>query len=144
MDHFSASGKGGVTAVGIGFAADAHGNGVCYVRMGGSAGQVLRVPFSVKRCPALCEREVGYAALQSALTALRRLGPHRIRVVVDDARLAGDLRERRDVPAALGLAYVKLRCALNQFHEYAIDGSSKSARDLTARARSEIAMQAAA
>ena len=128
-----------------GFAADAQGNGVAYVRlMLGGTPRVLRVPFSVKRYPALLDREVGYAALTAAGEVLRRRGIERVRFAVDDRHLVDDLREHREVPTPLTLAYVRLRCALNQFKEYDITASASGESDLTARARSEVAMHVAA
>jgi hypothetical protein len=133
------------TTVSVGFAADAAGNGVAYIRWCATgAGRVLRVPFSVKRFPALLEREVGYGALAAACTALRRRGVERLRLCIDDERLVNDLREHRDVPAALTLAYVRLRCALNQFVLYEIDQAPASESDLTARSRSEVCRAIAA
>ena len=137
--------KGRATSVMVGFAADAAGNGIAYARLGESpAGRVLRVPFSVKRFPALSDREVGYGALAAICTALRRRGIESVHLCVDDLRLAGDLREHRDVPAALSMAYVRVRCALNQFRSYEIAEPPPSESDLTARARSEVALHAAA
>ncbi len=133
------------TQVAVGFAADSQGSGVAYVRVGdAAAARVLRVPFMVKRYPALLDREVGYGALVAVSVALRRRGIERVRFVVDDARLSGDLLEHRDVPSALTLAYVRLGCALNQFREYEIAGSPQGESDLSARARSEVAMHVAA
>ena len=128
-----------------GFAADAQGNGVAYVRLQvGRTPRVLRVPFTVKRYPALLDREVGYAALIAVSAVLRRRGVDCVRFTLDDRHLASDLREHRDVPAPLALAYVRLRCALNQFKEYDIAASGAGESDLTARARSEAAMHVAA
>lgn len=132
------------TTVSVGYAADAAGNGVAYVRWCATgAGRVLRVPFSVKRFPALLEREVGYSALGAVCASLRRRGVERVRFCIDDARLAGDLLEHREVPAALALAYVRLRCALNQFAAYEVSEAASSESDLTARARSEVCAIAA-
>jgi hypothetical protein len=129
----------------VGFAADAQGNGVAYIRVGGTrAPRVLRVPFTVKRYPALLDREVGYGALIAVSAALRRRGVERVRFLVDDERLVSDVQEHRDVPAPLALAYVRLGCALNQLREYQIAGSPQGESDLTARARSEVAMHVAA
>jgi hypothetical protein len=136
--------KGFIEAA-TGFAADAQGNGVAYVRLQlGGTPRVLRVPFTVKRYPALLDREVGYAALTAASAVLRHRGVDRVRFTVADEHLASDLREHRDVPAPLALAYVRLRCALNQFKEYDIAASGAGESDLTARARSEAAMHVAA
>jgi hypothetical protein len=127
-----------------GFAADTHGNGVAYARvMLGSTPRVLRVPFSVKRYPALCDREVGYAALTALAAALQKRGIPSARFRTDDARLADDLREHREVPGPLALAYVRLRCALNQFKEYDV-AALPAECDLTARAKGEVAMHVAA
>jgi hypothetical protein len=136
--------KGRLTNVAAGFAADSAGNGIAYARLGENGARVLRVPFTVKRFPALLEREVGYAALAAVCSALRRRGIGRVRLCLDDNRLACDLREHRDVPAALTLAYVRVRCALNQFENYEIADPAAAESDLTARARSEVAMHIAA
>ncbi|HET7813502.1 MAG TPA: hypothetical protein VFL13_03940 [Candidatus Baltobacteraceae bacterium] len=128
--------------VDLGFAADASGNGVAYARAG-SAGRVLRVAFPVKRFSGLQDREVGYAALQAVARALQQRGIVRANFVVEDPRLAGDLNEHRDVPPALTLAYVKLRCTLNQFEGYEI-GEAPLETDLSQRARSEVALHVAA
>ncbi len=136
--------KGFVDAA-TGFAADANGNGVAYVRlMLAGTPRILRVPFRVKRYPALYDREVGYAALMAVGAVLQRHGIERVRFTVDDAHLAGDLVEHRDVPTPLTMAYVRLRCALNQFKEYDVVASAAGESDLTARARSEAAMHVAA
>ena len=132
----------GWVTVAVGFDADEAGNGVAYARPG--AGRTLRVPFSVRRYPALLSREVGYAALTAVAHALRDRGIQRTEFCIDDARLASDLREHRDVPAPLAVSYVRLRCALNQFREYRIADPPASESDLTARARGDVAMHAAA
>jgi len=135
----------GMVEAAVGFAADPQGNGVAYVRVGdGGGSRVMRIPFTVRRFPALLGREVGYAALTAVGAAMLHRGFERVHLCVDDTRLAGDLQEHRDVPAALTLAYVRLRCALNQFREYGIAGSPQGESDLTARARSEVAMHVAA
>lgn len=136
--------KGFIQAA-TGFAADAQGNGVAYLRLAlGATPRVLRVPFRVKRYAALNEREVGYAALLAAGAAVRERGIERVRFTVDDEQLVKDLCEHREVPAPLALAYVQLRCALNQFKEYDIAANGADNGDLTARARSETAMHVAA
>jgi hypothetical protein len=136
--------KGFIQAA-MGFAAGAQGNGVVYVRLAlGGTPRVLRVPFRVKRYPALGEREIGYAALRAAGAVLRERGIERVRFVLDDEQLVRDLREHREVPAPLALAYVQARCALNQFKEYDIAANGAGNGDLTARARSETAMHVAA
>lgn len=135
--------KGLVQAT-VGFAADQAGDGVTYARIGDAAqAPVLRVPFSVTRYPALLEREVSYAAVTAFATVLRQRGASRARLVVEDARLAQDLLEHREIPQALTLAYVRLRCALNQFEECEI-AAAAAPSDLTARARSEVALHVAA
>lgn len=131
--------------VAVGFAADMQGNGVAYARLGAGSerARIMRVPFSVKRYPALLDREVGYAALTAVSAALRGRGVRRVRFSIEDGRLASEVREHRDVPAPLALAYVRLGCALNQFAEYEIaDPPGES--QLSSRARSEVAMHAAA
>ena len=133
----------------VGFAADGRGEGVAYVRVGtrGSADGgplLLRVRFTTKRYPALLDREVGYAALSAVARRLLEREICRVALLVDDRRLVDDFRDRRDVPQALDLAYVRLGCALNQFREYEIGHSPTGSSDLTARARAEVAMHVAA
>lgn len=131
--------------VAVGFAADPQGSGIAFARIGeGDTARVMRVPFAVKRYPALLDREVGYGALAAVSAALRTRRAENVRFLVDDAGLARDLREHRDVPSALTLAYVRLRCELNQLREYEIVCSPVGESDLSARARSETAMHVAA
>ncbi len=128
----------------IGFAADERGNGVAYVRCGaGEQAAVLRVPFQVKRFMGLRGREVGYAALAAAAAVLYRRGAQRVRLQIDDEALVRDLLEHRDVPAALTMSYVRLRCSLNRFASMHLE-PHVGACDLTARARGEIALHIAA
>lgn len=137
--------KAPMVRVAVGFAANERGEGIAYAHVGDSeSARTLRVPFSVKRYPALLDREVGYAALTAVGTVLRRRGVERARLTIDDVCLTRDLHEHRDVPAPLTLAYVRLRCALNQFQEYQIADSPVSPSDLTARARRDVAMHVAA
>lgn len=134
----------GFVEAAAGFAADVQGNGVAYVRLVLSGTpKILRIPFTVARYPALLEREVGYAALAAVAAVLHRRGIERLRLTVEDERLAGDLREHRDLPAALTIAYVRLRCALNRFNAYDV-ALAPGDSDLTARARGEVAMHVAA
>jgi hypothetical protein len=132
--------------VAVGFAADEQGNGVAYVRLGSGAerARIMRIAFTVKRYPALLDREVGYAALTAASNALRARGVRRVRLTVDDPRLAAEVREHRDVPAPLAMAYVRLGCALNQFAEYEIAELAQGESDLRSRALAEVAVHAAA
>lgn len=131
--------------VALGYAADPQGEGVLYLRRAGEPGDpVVRIGFRVARAPALLEREVTYAAMLTACEYLRKRRAERVRFLVDDERLAADLRERRDLPGALTLAYVRLRCALNQFRSFGIAPLPAADRDLIARARSDITMHVAA
>lgn len=128
----------------IGFAADAAGSGVAYARLkSGRGDRLVRVPFAVKRYPALLEREIGYAALTAVAAYLHERGIQAADFAIGDGSLAIDVRERRDVPQALSLPYVRLGCALNQFREYRVLDAA-DADDLTARARAEVAMHVAA
>lgn len=129
-------------AVGIGFAADDAGGGVAYARVGDA--RTFRIPFSVRRLPALSGREVGYAALRAVACALGKRGVDSVNFLIEDPQLIADLRERREVPQALTLAYVSLRCALNQLRHCSVTESDGAHCDLSARARSDVAMHAAA
>lgn len=134
----------GMMRAAIGFAADKGGNGIAYTRLGGTrADRVLRIPFTVKRYAGLRGREVGYAALAAVAAVLRRRNAGAVAFRIEDTALAGDLREHRDVPPALTISYVRLRCALNQFEKYEVAGAEGES-DLTVRARSELALYTAA
>ena len=130
----------------VGYAADDAGNGVAYVRVVFKEGgpRVLRVAFGVQRQPALSGREVGYAALTAVSSALRRRGIELVRFAIDDRALIAELGKRENVPPPLALPYVRLGCALNQFRRFEIAELPASDADLTARARSEVALHVAA
>ena len=129
----------------VGFAADEAGFGIAYVSLAsGSNRKSLRVPFSVRRYPALLEREVGYAALTAVADKVAALGCKRVAFRIPDERVVADFQERRDVPGPLAIEYVRLGCALNRFSEYRLDAGGDDAGDLTARARAEVTLHVAA
>lgn len=129
----------------LGFAADEAGFGIAYVSLAsGSNRKALRVPFTVRRYPALLEREVGYAALTAVADKVAALGCKRVKFHIPDDRVVADLQERRDVPAPLAIEYVRLGCALNRFNEYVLDAGGDDGEDLTARARAEVTLHVAA
>jgi hypothetical protein len=99
------------------------------------------VPFRAGRT-SLPEREVGYAALTAVTQALRARGFGRIRFALDDRALIDDLGEHRDLPEAIVLPYVRLRCALNQLEDFSLELAAES--DLAQRARAEVALNVAA
>lgn len=126
----------------IGCAADTCGAGVAYARLAGAAEQhLLRVPF---RLEALERpgRAAGYAALTAVARVLRGHGVARVRFLVDDETLLGDLSGRTSVPDALVMPYVRLRCALNQFDDASFGQAASG--DLAQRARAEVALRIAA
>ncbi len=126
----------------IGCAADTHGTGVAYARLAGATERhLLRVPF---RLDALehPDRAAGYAALTAVARVLRGRGVARVRFLVDDETLLGDLSGRTNVPDALVMPYVRLRCALNQFDDASFGQATSG--DLAQRARAEVALRIAA
>jgi hypothetical protein len=127
----------------IGYAADERGRGVAYARIGADAGeQLLRVPFRLKRASDLDGREIGYAALTAVVRALREWGVRRVTFAVDDPQLVADLSDQRDLPPAIVLPYVRLRCAFNQLEEVTLERAPEN--DLSQRARAEVALHVAA
>lgn len=135
--------RGPMVEARVGFAADAQGLGVAYVATQRAKGSMLlRLPFKVKRYPALQDREIAYAALTVVANALRERGVRRVSFDVADSELVADVTERRQVPPAITLPYVRLGCALNQFAEYHL--TAHPGDDLTARARAEVALHVAA
>jgi hypothetical protein len=127
-----------------GYAADAGGRGVAYVRLAAPTEEhLLRIPFSVRRRRDLNGREIGYGALCAIAGELRKRGVRRAVFGVDDAALIEDLTAHRDLPEALVLPNIRLRCALNQFADSSLR-LDESGADLSQRARAEVALHVAA
>jgi hypothetical protein len=137
--------RSGTTAVEaeVGYAADEHGRGVAYARIGSDGeARLLRVTFRTGRAAA-AENGAGYAALAAVARELRERGVNRASFAVDDPQLVEEVNERRKVPAAIVLPYVRLRCALNQFVRFELRTAGGSG-DLAQRARAEVALHVAA
>jgi hypothetical protein len=127
----------------LGYAADRLGEGIAYARLTTRAGErLVRVAFRVQRFPGLDEREVSYAALTAVATMLHERGLTRASFLLSDADLVADCTTRRDVAPPLVLPYVRLRCALNRFTEYALHAGADP--DLEGRARAELVLHSAA
>lgn len=127
----------------LGFAGDGAGRGIAYLRMRrGGKERVARRVFRFRAHPGLGERETGYAAMETMLPVLRKHA-RRIDIELDDAELFADLTQQREIPVALMLPYVRVRCALNGFESWTL-GVGMDARDLTARSRAEISLPDAA
>jgi hypothetical protein len=88
------------------------------------------------------ERAIAYAALVTVARALRKRGVTSARFVMPDRRFVEDVTTRRDLPEALALPYVRLRCALNAFHDVEIGVGATD--ELMQRAGAEVALNVAA
>jgi hypothetical protein len=129
----------------VGFAADDVGQGVAYVQLRTRAAhRLVRVAFGVQREPALLGREVGYAALTAVAKRIADSGFEQASFRISDPRLAADIDASGDVPPALALPYVNLRCQLNRFGQFVMRADERFADDLAARARAEVTLQVAA
>lgn len=126
----------------VAYAANLRGDGVAYVRTAAD-GAPLRIAFRVERFPALLEREVGYAALTAAAAALSAQDIRSVRLGVADPRIVDDLAGRRDLPMALTLPYVRLRCTLNTLERADVVVRPVD-EDLLSRARAEVELAVAA
>ncbi|HTZ55727.1 MAG TPA: hypothetical protein VMB20_11750 [Candidatus Acidoferrum sp.] len=127
----------------LGYAADQLGNGIAYARLSTRAGaRLVRVAFRVQRFEGLGGREIGYAALTAVAALLRERGLERAAFSLGDIDLVADCTARRDVPPPLVLPYVRLRCALNRFADYALHAGEDP--DLEGRARAELVLHSAA
>lgn len=127
----------------LGFAAAPSGDGIVYARLRSSAGErLVRAAFRVRRFAGLGDREVAYAAMESVAGLLCERNIEDVAFSLPDAALVEDLANHREVPAALVLPYVRLRCKLNRFRKYALEPCQEF--DLTQRARAEVAMHSAA
>jgi hypothetical protein len=127
----------------LGFASDESGRGIAYLRMRrGSKERVLRRTFRFETHPEFVEREAGYAAMEAVLPLVRKHA-RRVDIELDDVELFADLTQHREIPVALMLPHVRVRCALNVFESWTL-GIGVEARDLTARSRAEISLPTAA
>lgn len=132
----------GLHDVTIAYAANFRGEGVAYAEVSGEANP-KRVAFHVDRLPALLDREVAYAAVLAVADALWHEGYRKLRFGISDERVAADLAERRSLPMALSLLYVRLKCRLNTFAHGEVVVRTAS-DDLAGRARAEVELSAAA
>ncbi len=129
----------------LGYSADDLGNGLAYVDLRTATAQrVARVDFPVHRIPALVGREVGYAALTEVAKRLADAGFHEASFRIPDHDLVDDLEGTAEVPAALSLPYVNLRCQLNRFQTATVEADESVTEDLAARARAEVTLHVAA
>ncbi|MGH7728275.1 MAG: hypothetical protein ACREM2_05745 [Vulcanimicrobiaceae bacterium] len=132
----------------VGYAGRGDGRGLAFAMLGDAAearGRLLRVEFACRALPALQGRDIAYAALAAVVDALLARGMRRAELCVADARLVRDVAERAALPAALHLPYVVLGCRLNRLREVRLAASDAPlAHELTARARAELELTAAA
>ena len=145
IDMESKRATGPIIEATVGFAADERGFGIAYATLAsGKKEKTVRIPFKVRRYPALLDREVGYAAMTAVADHIVAMGCRRVKFHVADDRVVDDFCERRDVPMPLAIEYVRLGCALNRFAEYHLQADGGGSDDLTARARAEVTLHVAA
>jgi len=128
--------------VAIAYAANLRGVGVAYAAIAGES-EPRRIAFRLERYPALLGREVAYAALIAVATALRAEGYRAVRFGIADERVVEDLEQRRQLPQAISLSYVQLKCRLNMFSRVDVVVANPP-DDLAARARAEVELAIAA
>jgi hypothetical protein len=134
---------GEVLEVEVGYAAGPAGSGVAYAAFNGAEGrEVVRLPFRIVRRGLLVERAVAYAALVTVARSLCKRGVTRVHFVMPDRQFVEEVTTRSDVPEALALPYVRLRCALNAFHDVEIGNGATD--ELMQRAGAEVALNVAA
>lgn len=137
-----------VLAVTVGFAAGPRGGGVAYASISEAdalEGSLVRVGFRCRPLPALCGRDIAYAALEAVAAAVRSRGVASVIVRIDNAALVADIVDHRPVPAALTVPYVRLGCTLNRFRTATLVAAADPlTRDLTARAGAEASFDVAA
>jgi len=130
----------------VGFAHDGSGRGLAYAAVADGRGRsVLRVPFNAEPLALYHGRERGYAAVAAVAEELRRRGFNRIRLRLADDGVVSDLAAPAVVPPALGMPYVRARCALNGFAAARVERAEpREIADLEARARAELQLRTAA
>jgi hypothetical protein len=132
--------------VAVGYAADQAGHGIAYAAIGsGNATAIVRLSFTTPAPAALQGLDFGYAAIAAVGAHLRARGFARVRVRIEDARVAADLNGVGAPPKALTMAYVKTRCILRGLGSVRLEAvESVDVRDLAARAQAEVRLHAAA
>ncbi len=130
----------------VGFAHNGSGQGLAYAAIANGSGRgVMRIPFSAAPLALYDGREFGYAAVAALGAELRRRGFARIRVRLGDERVVRDLSAPALVPPALGMPYVRARCALNGFASARVERADPlEVADLEGRARAELSLRTAA
>jgi hypothetical protein len=130
----------------VGFAHDGSGRGIAYAAVAnGTRRGVMRVPFSATPLALYGGLEYGYAAVAALSAELRKRGFARVRVRLGDERVVRDLSSPAHVPPALGMPYVKARCALNGFASARVERADpREIADLEGRARAELQLRTAA
>ncbi|HEV8021385.1 MAG TPA: hypothetical protein VGP41_09005 [Candidatus Lustribacter sp.] len=130
----------------VGFAHDSSGRGLAYAAIADGSGRgVVRVPFSATPLARYDGLEFGYAAVAALGAELRKRGFARIRLRLGDERVVHDLASPAVVPPALGMPYVRARCALNGFASARVERADpREIADLEGRARAELQLRTAA
>ena len=130
----------------VGFAHDGSGRGIAYAAIANGTGRgVMRIPFSATPLALYAGREYAYAAVAALGAELRKRGFVRIRVRLGDERVVRDLASPVVVPPALGMPYVRARCALNGFAAARVERADpREIADLEGRARAELQLRTAA
>ena len=130
----------------VGFAHDRSGRGIAYAAVADGRGRVVvRIPFSAKPLAHYAGLEFGYAAVAALAGELRKRGFSRIRIRLADEQAVRDLSSPALVPPALGMPYVRARCALNGFAAARVERADpREIADLEGRARAELQLRTAA
>lgn len=130
----------------VGYAANANGFGIAYVRIqSGPQTGLLRVPFRVSSRLGPFDREAGYAAVTAVSRKLAEKQIDPVMIHIEDECLIEEVCGHRKLPASLSLSYVRLGCALNGLAACGLEKiAAGEAADLTARARAEVHLTVAA
>jgi hypothetical protein len=127
----------------VGYAADARGNGLAYVRLARARSKrLLRLGFRLTMPEPWSDRTIGYAALTAVSRALCKRGIRDVRFILGEPEFVEEIATGRGVGEALVLSYVRLRCTLNSLAKFAVQAGDT--HDLTHRARAEVALNVAA
>jgi hypothetical protein len=130
----------------VGFAHDSNGRGLAYAAIADGSGRgVMRIPFTATPLARYAGAEFGYAAVAALGAELRKRGFTRIRLRLGDEQVVRDLASPALVPPALGMPYVRARCALNGFAAARVERADpREIADLEGRARAELQLRTAA
>ena len=130
----------------VGFAHDGSGHGIAYAAIANGSGRgVMRVPFCASRWRSTKAASTATPRSPRSVPNSSAADTRESASALADERIVRDLAAPAIVPPALGMPYVKARCALNGFVTARVERADpREIADLEGRARAELQLRTAA